>query len=60
VPRRSPSRIPANVRVGARQLENRFWKVEFDRESGVWVRLFDKSLRRELIDREAPHGFGEV
>ena len=41
-------------------LENRFFRLEMDSERGVVRSLFDKELGRELIDAEAPHGFGQL
>ena len=41
-------------------LENRFFRLEIDAERGVIRSLLDKELGRELIDADAPHGFGQM
>ncbi|MBQ36810.1 MAG: glycoside hydrolase family 38 C-terminal domain-containing protein [Candidatus Latescibacteria bacterium] len=41
-------------------LENRFFRLEMDPERGVIRSLYDRDLGRELIDAEAPHGFGQL
>jgi hypothetical protein len=41
-------------------LENRFFRLEIDAERGVIRSLLDKELGQELIDADAPHGFGQM
>jgi hypothetical protein len=40
-------------------LENRFYRIEFDRTTGTLTSLFDKLLGIELIEKKAPHAFNE-
>ena len=41
-------------------IENRFYRLAFDRKSGIMTSLFDKELGHELIDGDAPHPFGRL
>jgi len=41
-------------------LENRFFRLRVDAESGVITSLLDKELGRDLVDHGAPHGFGQM
>ena len=51
----------ANTAVATEEvLENGFFRLEIDGERGVVSSLFDKELGRELVDAEAPHGFGQL
>ena len=51
----------ANTSVATEEvLENGFFRLEIDGERGVVSSLFDKELGRELVDAEAPHGFGQL
>ena len=47
---------PASAEV----VDNRFFTLELDRRTGAIVRLFDKELQRDLVDRAAPHGFAQM
>ena len=44
---------------GRHVVENRFYRLELDAQSGTVVSLFDRTLERELVDGDAPHGFGQ-
>ncbi len=40
-------------------LENRFYRVRFDKKTGAITSIFDKQLNAELVDQAAPHKFNE-
>ena len=40
-------------------LENRYYKISFDRKTGGILSIFDKELGVELVDRNAPYKFNE-
>lgn len=40
-------------------LENEYYKISFEGEKGGIKSLYDKALRRELVDSEAPWGFSQ-
>jgi len=40
-------------------LENGFYKVEIDPASGAVKSIFDKELKRELVDQKSPYRFGQ-
>jgi len=48
--------IPSsNITVGPNMLENRFFKIRIDPETGGISSINDKQLKRELVDKDAPH-----
>ena len=46
--------------VGATSLSNQFYKIEFDSQTGVIRSIYDKELKRELVDPAARHGFNQL
>lgn len=52
--------VDSDLRVGRDFLENRFYRVEIDPHAGVVRRLWDKVLKRELVDAAAPYSLGEI
>jgi hypothetical protein len=42
-----------------RELENRFYRVQFSPTTGAITSIFDKELNVELVDQAAPHKFNE-
>lgn len=40
-------------------LENRFYRVELDPPSGAVRSIFDKQLRKELVNQQSPYRFGQ-
>ena len=40
-------------------LENRFYRIEFNPQTGAIVSMLDKELKVELVDKGAPHQFNE-
>jgi hypothetical protein len=41
-------------------IENRYFRVQADRDTGRMVSLIDREADRELLDPHAPHGLGEL
>jgi alpha-mannosidase len=39
-------------------IENSYYRIKLDAESGAIGSIFDKQLGRELVDRKSPHKFG--
>jgi alpha-mannosidase len=60
VPAEQASQYSAGIKVGETTLENDFYKVSLDPETGAVVSIFDKELERELIDSEAPHKLNQL
>ncbi|NIO38856.1 MAG: hypothetical protein GTO41_00840, partial [Burkholderiales bacterium] len=44
-----------NITVGPNTLENRFYKISIDSKTGGINSIYDKQLKRELVDEDAPH-----
>ncbi len=42
-----------------RTAENEFYKVTVDEETGALAGIYDKQLRRELVDHNSPYKFGQ-
>ncbi|MHB8951924.1 MAG: glycoside hydrolase family 38 N-terminal domain-containing protein [Pirellulaceae bacterium] len=57
----SPQSSPAEPQfvVSPTTLENEFYRVTFDPQSGGISSLFDKELGQELVDRESPYRLNE-
>ena len=49
----------SNVLVNEASLENRFFKVTLNPQTGTIESIYDKEQRRELVDKEAPHQFNQ-
>jgi len=41
-------------------IENEFYRIEVEPNSGVVKSIYDKELGKELTDPDAPHGFGQI
>ena len=48
------------LEVGATELANQFYRIEFDPQTGAVRSIFDKELNRELIDQSAKRRFNEL
>jgi alpha-mannosidase len=44
-----------NITVGPNTLENRFYRIRIDSKTGGISSIYDKQLKRELVDQDAPH-----
>ena len=45
----------SNIATGDATLENRFFKVTVDSQTGAVESIYDKELSREIVDKDAPH-----
>lgn len=54
VPRESAPERESGPAVTGNTIENRFFRVMLDPQTGAIASLYDKDLSRELVDREAP------
>ncbi|HID10268.1 MAG TPA: hypothetical protein EYP17_03080, partial [Candidatus Latescibacteria bacterium] len=59
VPAGVEENFATSVKVGDTTIENRFFKVFLDLETGAIVSIYDKELGREVVDRNAPHRLGQ-
>lgn len=50
----------ASLEVSATTLANLFYRIEFDPQTGAIRSLYDKELKRELVDQSAKHRFNEL
>ncbi|MCS7221977.1 MAG: glycoside hydrolase family 38 C-terminal domain-containing protein [Anaerolineae bacterium] len=60
VPMTQSPRFESSLIVGEHWLENRFYRITLDPESGAVSSIFDKELQREWVDVEAPYGFNQL
>ncbi len=57
--RAAKAETPAPATPGASVLENRYYRVELDAASGAIRSIFDKELKRELVDSSSPYRFNQ-
>ena len=50
----------AFTRSDAQAIENRFFALKIDSQSGGITSIIDRESGEELVDAEAPHGFGNL
>lgn len=55
-PRKSPRRLPGNVT----RMENEYYALSIDRQSGAISELIDKRNERNLVDPDAPWNLGQL
>jgi hypothetical protein len=53
--KKKAARFSSSVVVGESSLENRFFKVSLESQTGAIESIYDKELSRELVDKRAPH-----
>ncbi len=46
--------------VGETSLENRFFKIRLDPQTGTVASIYDKELSREIVDKAAPHKLNQL
>ena len=56
VPAKQP--LPPPSQSSAQSIENDYYRVAFDLQTGAISSVFDKQLNRELADQGSPHKFG--
>jgi len=54
-PQDKTSTFESSINVDGMSLENRFFKVTLDSQSGAVESIYDKELSREIVDKDAPH-----
>ncbi len=50
---------PRAERTNSTTVENRFYKVKLDEDTGSVVSIYDKQLQREIVDSSSPYKFGQ-
>lgn len=55
----SPSVQREQPPIGRPVLENQYYKVSFDSVTGAITSLYDKELKRELVDPKSPYGLNQ-
>ena len=53
-PQEDAAKAESGLAVTRDTIENRFYKVTLDPQTGAIASLYDKELSRELVDRQAP------
>ncbi|MEP0843925.1 MAG: hypothetical protein HRF43_14575 [Phycisphaerae bacterium] len=60
VPRADRPAFETGVRAAENSIENRFFKVTLDPDTGAIASLYDKTLARELVDAGAPDKLNQL
>ena len=58
--RRAPRRGRVGVKAGRDRIENEYYRITFDPQSGVVAGIYDKKLKRQLLDGKAQHCFNQM
>jgi hypothetical protein len=60
IPSQVSSASESSLQVGETWIENRFYRIELDPESGVIASIWDKALERDWVDNQGPYGFNQL
>jgi len=60
VPRNGSAAVQDDTAPAVESIENSFFRLGIDAETGNIVSLFDREMGRELVDANAPHPFGDL
>lgn len=60
VPAKQSAPVSGSVAVGENTLENRFYRVTLDPQTGAVESIYDKELSREMVDKDAPHKLNQL
>jgi alpha-mannosidase len=60
VPAEHKPSFDSSLQVGEHSLENRYYRIALDPESGAITSIYDKELQREWVDDQAAHGFNQA
>ena len=59
-PSKEGASFPSSIVVGDGSLENRFFKITLDPNTGAIASIYDKQLKREIVDKHAPHKLNQL
>lgn len=54
------AKASSDFEISATTLSNQFYKIEFDAQTGAIRSIYDKELKRELVDQSARHRFNQL
>jgi len=60
VPREDGQTKANEISINGTSIENRFFRVELNPETGTVTGIYDKELNRELVDKNAPHQVNQL
>ena len=60
VPRKRPPKFQSALKVGKNTLESPFYRVKLDPQTGAVASVYDKKLRKELVDGKARHKLNQL
>jgi len=60
LPKEKATAFSSSVAVGENGLENRFFKVTLNPQTGTIESIYDKELSREIVDKEASHKLNQL
>ena len=60
IPKKSKAKAPDDLKVTRTTLDSPFYRLEVDSKSGAVTSIYDKELKREIVDRKASYGVNQV
>jgi len=60
VPKEKATSFESSIAVGERSLENRYFKITLNSQTGTMESIYDKELSREIVDKDAPHKLNQL
>jgi len=60
VPKGEATSFESGIVVGENSLENRYFKIVLNPQTGTIESIYDKELSREIIDKDAPHKLNQL
>ncbi len=60
IPSKKKAKFSTKINVGEEYLENRFFRILLDEETGAIKSIYDKELECEIVDADAPHQLNQI
>ena len=60
IPREKAASFESSIVVGESSLENRYFRITLNPQTGTVESIYDKELSREIVDKDAPHKLNQL
>jgi len=60
VPKEKTTSFESSIVVGESSLENRYFRIVLNPQTGTIESIYDKQLSREIVDKDAPHKLNQL